>query len=228
MEFDRLKLLVGDIDNIINKTILIIGIGGVGGYALEALARSGVGNLIIIDNDKIDITNINRQIIALHSNIGKLKVDVAYDRIKDINPSCNIIKYPILLDEINIYDILNKHKVDYIVDACDTLKVKKELIRFASSKNIKLISSMGTGNKLDPTKLEITDIRKTEYDPIARILRKMVKDEKIKNKIIVVASKEQPIKTNTNIIASNSFVPSTAGLLIASYIINDIVGGKNE
>ena len=115
------------------------------------------------------------------------------------------------------------NKVDYVVDACDTIETKKELIRECSKRNIKLISSMGTGNKLDPSKLKIIDIRKTSYDPIAKILRKMVKDEKIKTKIPVICSTEQPINTNSNIISSNSFVPPVAGLLITSYIINDII-----
>lgn len=222
--FDRLELMLNDkIELIKSKTILVIGIGGVGGYALEALVRSGLGKVIIVDNDTVDITNLNRQIISLQSNIGKYKVDVAEARIKDINPNCEVVKINKFLNKENVYDLFNM-KIDYIVDACDTMEVKKELIKIAVSKNIKIISSMGTGNKMNPSKLEVIDIRKTSYDPIAKILRKFVKDEKIKNKIMVVCSKEEPIKNSTNIIGSNAFVPGTAGLLIASYVINDIVG----
>jgi len=226
MQLKRLELLVGNkIDLIKNKTILIIGIGGVGGYALEALVRSGVNNIIIVDNDIVDITNLNRQIISLHSNIGQLKVEVAKKRVLDINPECNIKIVKEYLNKDNTKELFNE-KIDYIVDACDTMEVKKELIRIASTKHIKLISSMGTGNKMDPSKLEIIELRKTSYDPIAKILRKMVKDERISTKVMVICSKEEPIKTNSNVIGSNSFVPATAGLLCASYIINDIVGEK--
>lgn len=221
---DRLELLVKEkIELIKKKTVLIVGIGGVGGYALEALVRSGIGKIIIVDNDNVDITNLNRQIISLNSNIGKSKVDVAYDRCKDINPNCEVIKINKFLTKDNTKELFDTH-IDYIVDACDTMDVKKELIRISISKNIKLISSMGTGNKLNPSKLEIMDLRKTSYDPIAKILRKMLKDEKINKKIMVVSSTEKSITTNSKTIGSTSFVPATAGLLCASYVINDIVG----
>ena len=221
---ERLELLVKDkINDIKDKTILVVGVGGVGGYAVETLVRSGIENIIIVDNDIVDITNLNRQIISLRSNIGMKKVDVLENRIKDINPECNVIKYDLFLTKDNTESIFNR-KIDYVVDACDTMDVKKELIRITNKLNIKLISSMGTGNKLNPKKLEITDLRKTSYDPIAKILRKYVKEEKINKKILVVSSTEQPIKTNTKTIGSTSFVPAQAGLLITSYIINDIVG----
>lgn len=224
MWLDRLKILVNDkIELLKESTVLIIGIGGVGGYALEALTRAGIGNIIIVDNDIVDITNLNRQVISLHSNIGENKVDVAEKRIKDINPECSVTKINMFLTKENVRDIFNT-KIDYIIDACDTMEVKKELIRISVEKDIKLISSMGTGNKLDPSKLEIIDLRKTSYDPIAKILRKMIKDERINKKIMVVCSKESPIKTNSKTIGSTSFVPATAGLLCASYVINDIVG----
>ncbi len=221
---ERLEILVGNkIEEIKNKTVLIVGIGGVGGYALEALVRSGIGKVIIVDNDTVDITNLNRQIISLNSNIGMKKVDVAEKRIKDINPNIEVIKYDLFLTEENTISLFDNH-IDYIVDACDTIAVKKELIRLASLKNIKLISSMGTGYKMNPSKLEIMELSKTSYDPIAKILRKYVKDMRIKTKVMVVCSKEERIKTNTKTIGSNAFVPATSGLLCASYIINDIVG----
>ncbi len=222
---ERLELLIGDkINDVKTKTILIVGVGGVGGYALEALVRSGISNIIIVDNDKVDITNLNRQIISLRSNIGEYKVDVAEKRIKDINPDCKVTKYNLFLNKDNTYDLFKDNKIDYIVDACDTMEVKKELIRIATTSGIKLISSMGTGNKLDPSKLQIMDLRKTSYDPIAKILRKYVKDMHINKKVMVVCSTEAGVKEKITTIPSNSFVPATAGLLCASYIINDIVG----
>lgn len=223
-QFERIKLQIKEdnLNKIKDTSVLIIGVGGVGSYALESLIRSGIGSVIIIDNDTIDITNLNRQLMTLHSNVGRNKIDVWEERIKDINPDCKVIKYKEFITKDNI-DMLFDNKIDYIVDACDTIETKKELIRQAVKRNIKIISSMGTGNKLDPSKLEIIDIRKTSYDPIAKILRKMVKDERIKAKIPVVCSKEQSIKTNSSTISSNSFVPATSGLLITSYIINDII-----
>ena len=226
MDLCRLELLIGDKINLIkNKTVLIIGIGGVGGYALEAITRSGVNNIIIVDGDTISSSNINRQIICNQNNIGKNKVDEAKKRILSINPNCNIKTSNLFLDDVNVHELFNEH-IDYIMDCCDTIKVKKELIRIAVNNNIKIISSMGTGRKLNPLKLTITDIRKTSYDPIAKILRKMIKDEKINKKIPVVTSTEQSIKTNSKTIGSTSFLPGVAGLMMASYVINDMIGEK--
>lgn len=225
---DRLELLVGEenIEKIKNTKVLIVGIGGVGGYALESLVRSGIESITIVDYDKIDITNLNRQIIALNSNIGNYKVEEAKKRIEDINKKCNIkiINEKISLDN---FDILNIESYDYVIDACDTVEVKKEIIRRCLNYNIKFISSMGTGFKMDPSKLQIMDVRKTSYDPLAKIIRKMVKDEKLKGKIMVVSSTEEK-KGNSKVIASNSFVPAIAGLMCTSYVINDIVGEKDE
>ena len=221
---ERLKLQVKEenVNKIINTTVLIVGLGGVGGYVVESLVRSGIGHIIIVDNDKIDITNLNRQIVSLHSNIGLFKTDAWESRIKDINPECIVTKITDFITKDNI-DLIFREKIDYIVDACDTVLTKFELMKYASINNIKIISSMGTGNKLDPSKLEIMDIRKTSYDPIAKKLRKMVKDTKLKAKIPVICSKEEAIKMSSKTISSNSFVPATAGLLITSYIINDII-----
>ncbi len=225
--FNRLELLINDkIDLIKNKNILIIGLGGVGGYALESIVRSGIENITIVDYDKIDITNLNRQILSLNNNIGLKKVDVAYERIKNINPNCKVTIIDKKITSSNI-DLLFKNHIDYVIDACDTTQTKCELIKECLKRKIKLISSMGTGNKLDPAKLEIIDIRKTCYDPLAKIIRKMVKDENIKDKIMVVSSKEVPIKTNSKTIGSTSFVPATAGLLCASFVINDIIGDQS-
>ncbi|MFV0249584.1 MAG: ThiF family adenylyltransferase [Bacilli bacterium] len=228
-QLQRLEILVGNenLNKITNTTVLILGLGGVGSYATESLVRSGIKKIIIVDKDIIDISNLNRQLMTLHSNIGQNKTDVWEKRIKDINPTCEVIKINKFISENNIEELLN-YKPDYIVDACDTIETKKELIRKCIMKNIKLISSMGTGKRLDPTKFKIVDIRKTYNDPIARIIRKMIKYEKIKNKIMVICSEEPPLKLESKIIASNSFVPSTAGLLCTSYIINDILKNGND
>lgn len=222
---DRLEILIGNnIDKLKNTTVLIVGIGGVGGYALESIARSGIGKIIIVDNDIVDITNLNRQIISNKNNIGLNKVDVAYDRIKEISNS-EVIKIKEFITKDNI-DILFTEKIDYIIDACDTIETKKELIRQSIKRNIKLISCMGTANKMDPSRLKIMDIRKTSYDPIAKIIRKMIKEEKINKKIMVVCSDEKPL--NRKKLGSNCLVPSVAGILCASYVINDIVGDLSE
>lgn len=225
--FTREEWIIGDKINLIkNKCVLIIGLGGVGGYTLESLVRAGIGKIIIVDNDIVDITNLNRQIISNQNNIGNKKVDEWEKRVKSINSDIEIIKYDMFVTEENI-DILFNYNIDYVVDACDTINTKKAIIRKCIDKKIKFITSMGTGNKLDPTKIVIEDVRKTSYDPIAKIIRKMVRDERIKDKIMVVSSKEQPkIKGK---VGSVSYVPAVAGLYITSYIINDILrSGSNE
>lgn len=221
--FDREIKLIGEdnFNKIKEKKVAVIGIGGVGGYAVEALVRAGIQNLIIVDYDIVDITNLNRQIISLHENIGMKKTDVIKDRINKINPNCNVIVIDKKLDENNTKELFN-YDIDYIVDACDTLKVKEQLILECSNRNIKLISSMGTGNKLNPELLKITDIKKTSYDPLAKKLRKFVKDNNIKNKVMVVSSTEEAKKIE-GVISSISYVPSVAGLLCTSYVINDII-----
>lgn len=222
-EFERLRALIPDkFDLIKTKKVLVVGLGGVGGYAVEALVRSGISDITIVDYDVVDITNINRQIIALHSTIGKYKTEVFRNRINDINPACSVTVNNMKIDDNNINSLFEKD-YDYVVDACDTISVKKELIRICLRKNIKLISSMGTAKKLDPTKLEIIDVRKTSYDPIAKIIRKMVKEEKISKKVWVISSTEKPVDTKDNVLGSTAFVPSTAGLLCAKFIINDII-----
>lgn len=223
--FDRTITLVGEenFNKIKEKTILIVGLGGVGGYATESLVRSGIHNLILIDHDNIDITNINRQIIANSNNINLSKVDEFKKRILEINPNCNVITHKLFLDR-NTYNILDNYQIDYIVDCCDSIEAKKLLIDYSISKNIKLISSMGTANKLDPTKLTITDIRKTSYDPLAKILRKYVNDIKTNKKIMVVSSTEPPIIKKE--LSTLIFVPATAGLLCGNYIIKDIIDKK--
>lgn len=222
MKFDRFKKLIGEqsFTKIKNLHVMIVGLGGVGGYTLEALARCGIEKFTIIDFDTVDETNINRQIIANVNTIGKYKVDLFVNRVKEINPNISVIAIKEKLTCDNVFSVIEEYKPTFVVDACDDIKVKKALIKITSLSGIPFISSMGTGKRLDPSKLEITTLDKTSYDPIARILRKFVKDEKINKKIVVVASREEPIKTEGAMIASCSFVPSCAGLLIASYIIN--------
>jgi len=224
-QLQRLELMIGDkINNIINTKVLVLGLGGVGSYAVEALVRSGIGSIVLVDYDNIDITNLNRQLMTTHENIGKSKTSVLEARIKSINPNCQVETISNKITTDNIEDVYNKN-VDYIIDACDTLDVKKNLILNWKHKNIKLISCMGTGNKFDPTRLKIIDIRKTSYDPIAKILRKFIIEKKINYKVMVVSSDEKPLNIS-NPIGSNAFVPATAGLLCASYVINDIIKEK--
>ena len=224
-EFSRCEILIGKekLDLIKTKTVLVIGLGGVGGYAIESLVRNGIENIILCDYDKVDITNINRQVIALHSTIGEDKTKAFLNRIKDINPKCRVKIINEFIDKEKI-DNLFMENIDYVIDACDTIETKKEIIKICLDKNIKFISCMGTAKKLDPTRLKITDLRNTNYDKIAKILRKWAKDEKIKGKIYVVSSSEEVIKTCDNKkLGSMSFVPNTAGILCAKYVIDDII-----
>lgn len=220
--FARVISLIGEenFTKIKNATILVVGLGGVGGYAVEALVRSGVGHVILIDHDIIDCTNLNRQIISLTSNIGCDKVKECQCRLNNINGACQVIPYKVFLNAENI-SMLDKYHIDYIIDACDTVNTKKILIDYSIKKNIPLISSMGTALKIDPTKLTIEDIRKTSYDPLAKIMRKYVNAIHTNKKIMVVSSTEKPLK-NTEL-ASMIFVPATAGLLCANYVIRDII-----
>ena len=228
-KFDRFEKLIGfsNLEELSEKSVLILGCGGVGGYVCEALARSNIGTLILVDYDVVDVTNINRQIVALESTVGKKKVEVLEKRIKDINCDCKVIKIDEFIDRNNLNELF-KYKVDFFVDACDTVSTKKEVIKRCLASKIDFISSMGTGNKLDPSSLEITEIRKTINDPLARILRKFVKDEKIKQKVMVLSSKELPIKTGNRTPGSTAFVPSCAGLLIASYIVRKFINNKKK
>ena len=236
-QFSRTELLIGKegIEKLKNSKVAIFGIGGVGSYVVEGLARAGVYNFLLVDNDEVSITNINRQIIATTSTIGKKKVEVAKERILDINPNASIEIHtdffmpdsPELLDE----------SVDYIVDAIDTVTAKIELIVRANKLNIPIISCMGTGNKLDPTKFEVADIYDTSICPLAKVLRKELKTREISS-LKVVYSKEVPMKTISNEISetkgtsgrmapgSISFVPSVAGLIISGEVIKDLIGSK--
>ena len=221
MEFDRFKLMVDDNFSKIQKlSVLILGVGGVGGYVAESLARCGVLNITIVDSDIVDITNINRQIIALHSTIGKKKVDVLEKRILDINKECVIDKFDLFYEEKTKDIIFNKH-YDYIIDCCDTIKSKEIIIRESLKRNIKIISSMGAGFKFEPSKIKIDKLKKTSYDKIASILRYNLKDFKEALEIPVVYSTEVPLKKGKTI-GSNSYIPAIFGLYITSYIVKEI------
>ncbi len=222
--FDRLELLIGkeSLDRIKTKHIVVLGLGGVGGYVVESLVRSGIENITIIDNDTIDISNLNRQIIANSNNIGKLKTDEFEKRVLSINKNVRITNINVFIDESNI-DSLFDTKIDYFIDCCDAIKTKELVIKNCLDKNIKFITCLGTGKRLDPSKLMICDIRKTKNDPIARIIRKYIKDNNIKEKIVCCFSEEEPKKTKSTTIASSVFVPASAGLLISSYVIRDII-----
>lgn len=219
--YSRTQKLIGE--NALNKLkkakIIVFGLGGVGSYVVEALVRAGVGNIAIVDRDTINHTNINRQLIALHSTIGRLKTDVSEERIKDINPDIKVEKYSIFYDKESAKEI-NLGQYDYIVDAIDTVTSKLLLVERASEVKVPIISSMGTGNKLNPTLFEVADIYKTSVCPLARVMRNELKNRGIPS-LKVVYSKEQPaVKERTP--ASISFVPPAAGLLIAAEVIKDI------
>ena len=237
-KFSRTNLLIGEdnLNKLKNSKVAVFGIGGVGSYVVEALARAGIGNFIIVDNDTVSESNINRQLIALNSTIGKLKVDVAYDRIKDINKDAIITKYNKFFLP-NTEEIIDD-SVDYIIDCIDTITSKIELVLRANNYNIKIISCMGTGNKLDPTQFKISDIYKTSICPLAKVMRHELKKKNIKH-LKVLYSTEVPIKIDNEkskellknskkrqIPGSISFVPSVAGLIIASEVVKDLINEK--
>ena len=222
MQFDRIINLIDEAKfNKLKKIkVLLVGCGGVGGYALETLVRSGIENIDIIDFDKIDITNLNRQIITNLSNINMLKVEEAKKRALSINEKVIINTYPTFLDKDNIKEILSNN-YDYIIDVCDSISTKIELILNKEIYNYKLISCMGTAKKIDATKLSITTLEKTSYDPLAKVIRKKLKELKYNKKVHVISSTEEPIKCEN--LGSLMMVPATAGILCATFIINDII-----
>lgn len=239
-EFSRTELLIGQasLEKLQNSRVAIFGVGGVGGYVCEALVRSGVGHFDLIDNDTVSLTNINRQIIALHSTVGKLKVDVMKERMLDINPDVDVSVHPCfyLPETADQFDFSN---YDYVVDAIDTVTGKIEIIVQADAHQVPVISSMGAGNKLNPAMMEVSDIYKTSVCPLARVMRRELKKRHIKH-CKVVYSKEKAIQpsqaslekyvadseenfTKKSIPGSTAFVPSVAGLILASEVIKDLI-----
>lgn len=231
-QFERTELLIGKeaVEKLHNSRVCVFGLGGVGSFVCEALVRAGIKDFIIIDNDTVDITNLNRQIIATRKTINKYKVDVMEERMKEINPEINIIKIKEFISKDSKLEFID-NSIDYIIDAIDTVSAKIELVMKANELNIPIISAMGTGNKLNPTELEVTDISKTEMCPLAKVIRKELRNRGIKH-LKVVYSKEKPIETienkinkenNKKVPGSISFVPSVAGLIIASEVVKDII-----
>jgi len=236
-QFSRTKLLVGKdgIEKLKKSIVAIFGIGGVGSYTAEALARAGVGNLVLIDKDNISVTNINRQIHSTTKTVGMSKVEVMRDRILEINPKADVKIFNDFYTPENAERMIDK-RYSYIVDAVDTVSAKIDLVVRAKEYNIPIISAMGAANKLDPTKFEVTDIFKTSVCPLARVMRKELKNRDIK-KLKVVYSKEEPIKNESvneleklspgkkSIPGSISFVPSVMGLIIAGEVVKDLIRG---
>ncbi len=226
-KFERTKLLLGenDMEKIINSKVIVIGCGGVGGFAIEALARCGVGTLAIVDYDTIDITNINRQIIAFEDNVGKYKVDEFEKRIHRINPNCKVIKFREKFDKTNV-DLFKLNEYNYVIDAIDLISSKLDLVEYCYNNDINIISSMGAGSKLNPFLFRITDIKKTHTCPMAKVMRKELKKRNV-DKLTCIWSDE---KRSGEVLSSNgrhapssiSFVPSCVGLMIASYVIKEL------
>lgn len=228
-EFTRTELLIGreGLEKLANSKVLIFGVGGVGSYVVEALARAGVGKLTLVDFDKVCVTNINRQLMALHSTVGESKVEVIKKRILDINPRAQVIIFQEFVGEDNIEKYFGTD-ITYIVDAIDNVTGKLLIIRKAVELQLPVISAMGAGNRLKPEMLRFGDIAETTVCPLARVMRKELKKCGIPKGVQVVYSTEQPIKLTenreaNNLIGSSSFVPSVAGLLIASKVIRDIL-----
>ncbi len=221
--YSRTKLLIGqnNLEKIKKARVVICGIGGVGSYVMEALARIGIGNITVIDKDKVDISNINRQIIADVENVDRSKALIAKERINRINPSIQVKDIEGYIDSSNVKKYLEN--ADYIVDAIDKIESKLAIISYAKENNIKVISSMGMANRLNPLDIRVGDISKTEMCPLAKIIRKRLREMNI-SKVKVVYSLEEPIKNNTGALGSVSFVPSVAGLIIASEVVKDIIG----
>ncbi|UQZ33017.1 tRNA threonylcarbamoyladenosine dehydratase [Paenibacillus sp. PK3_47] len=241
-QFSRTELAIGPegLEVLKNSTVAVLGIGGVGAMAVEALARTGVGRIILIDKDAVDITNINRQIHALTTTIGQKKADLMVDRVKLINPECEAIALNMFYTD-ETYEELFKYKPDFVIDASDTIIYKIHLIKECLARKIPMISSMGAANKMDPTRFKVADISKTEMDPIARVIRQKLRKDGIRKGVKVVFSTEIPVKPRVDVTeqivpadapdrrkakqppASNSFVPPVVGLIMVSVAVNDLL-----
>ncbi|ULO08747.1 tRNA threonylcarbamoyladenosine dehydratase [Paenibacillus sp. 19GGS1-52] len=241
-QFSRTELAIGPegLEIMKNSTVAVLGIGGVGGMAVEALARSGIGRLILIDKDTVDITNINRQIHALTTTVGQKKADLMVERVKLINPECEAIALNMFYTEETCEELFS-YKLDYVIDASDTIIYKVHLIKECLARGIAMISSMGAANKIDPTRFQVADISKTTMDPIARIIRQKLRKEGIKRGVKVVFSTEPPMKPRQDVTdkivpenapdrrkaqqppASNAFVPPVAGLIMVSVAVRDLL-----
>lgn len=240
-QFSRNELALGKegLEKLAHTTVAILGVGGVGSFAAEACARSGIGKIVLVDKDNVDITNVNRQLVAYLSTVGQSKSAVMKERIKDINPNCEVVDMHMFYTE-ETYEQFFAQKIDYVIDASDTVMYKIHLMKECLQRNIPIISSMGAANKMDPTRFKIADISKTHTDPLAKIIRTKLRKEGIHKGITVVFSDESPIVVRPDVVeevgnkeasvrkaqlppSSNAFVPSTAGLFAASWVINQIV-----
>ncbi|MBE1440708.1 ThiF family adenylyltransferase [Paenibacillus sp. OAS669] len=245
-QFSRTELAIGPegLDIMRNSCVAVLGIGGVGSIAAEALARTGVGKLILIDKDVVDITNINRQVHALLSTVGQPKSDLMRDRILQINPECDVVSLRMFYTE-ETYEKLFEYPLDYVIDASDTISYKIHLIKQCLQRKIPIISSMGAANKMDPTKFQVADISRTTMDPLARVIRHKLRKDGIKKGVKVVFSTEEPIKPREDVTqrivpenapeirkaqqppASNAFVPPVAGLIAVSVVVQDLLAKGN-
>ena len=240
-QFSRNELAIGKegLDKLKNTTVAILGVGGVGSFAAEACARSGVGRIILVDKDNVDITNVNRQLVAYLSTVGKSKSAVMKERIADINPECEVIDMHMFYTE-ETYEHFFAQGIDYVIDASDTVMYKIHIMKECLRRNIPIISSMGAANKMDPTRFQIADISKTHTDPLAKVIRTKLRKEGIHKGVTVVFSDESPIVVRPDVVehvgkpdaairkakmppSSNAFVPSVAGLIAASWVINTIL-----
>ncbi|WP_100400772.1 tRNA threonylcarbamoyladenosine dehydratase [Bacillus sp. FJAT-44742] len=240
-QFSRNELAIGQegLELLKNKTVAVLGIGGVGSFAAEALVRSGVGRVVLVDKDNIDITNVNRQLHALLSTVGQPKVDVMKERLLDINPECDIVALKMFYTE-ETYEAFFEHGLDFVIDASDTISYKVHLMKECLTRDIPIISSMGAANKMDPTQLKVVDISETSYDPMARVIRRKLRKEGIYGGIDVVFSEESPIQIREEVRkeiapekaeirkakippSSNAFVPSVAGLIATGHVMSRLL-----
>lgn len=246
-QFSRTELAIGPegLEVLRNSCVAVLGIGGVGGMVAEALARTGIGRLVLIDKDVVDITNINRQVHALMSTVGQPKADLMRDRILQINPECDVVSLRMFYTE-ETYEQLFAYPLDYVVDASDTISYKIHLIKQCLERKIPIISSMGAANKMDPTKFQVADISKTSMDPLARVIRNKLRKDGIKKGVKVVFSTEAPLKPRVDVTqkivpenapeirkakqppASNAFVPPVAGLIAVSVVVKDLLEKSNQ
>ncbi|MET3699993.1 tRNA A37 threonylcarbamoyladenosine dehydratase [Bacillus oleivorans] len=240
-QFSRNELAIGKegLNKLENTTVAVLGVGGVGSFSVEALARTNIGRLVLVDKDTVDITNINRQLPALLSTVGEPKVDIMKKRIEDINPNCEVITLKMFYNE-ETYEKFFEYGLDYVIDASDTISYKIHLMKECLKRNIPIISSMGAANKTDPTRFKVADISETHTDPIAKVIRLRLRKEGIRKGVKVVFSDESPIVIREEVRqyvgkedapirkakmppSSNAFVPSVAGLIMAGYTINQIL-----
>lgn len=240
-QFSRNELAIGKegLKKLENTTVAVLGVGGVGSFSAEALARTNIGRLVLVDKDTIDITNVNRQLPALLSTVGRAKVDVMKERIADINPNCEVITLKMFYNE-ETYEKFFEYGLDYVIDASDTISYKIHLMKECLKRNIPIISSMGAANKTDPTRFKVADISKTHTDPIAKVIRTRLRKEGFHKGINVVFSDESPIVIREEVKqyvgkedapirkaqippSSNAYCPSVAGLIMAGHTINDIL-----